>query len=131
MRLPQISHLLNKLSIPTIPHVFSNSQSLIANIKNRIYLGNAVAHTAIKYNLATDMDRDREIELSYVLTAAMLADCVTMLLPKPAFVKQCAAMGMIRIRLGNYLEIGIGSVLRSGHANGIGTGKGIGNAIGK
>jgi hypothetical protein len=61
----------------------------------------------------------------------MLTDCVTMLLPKPAFVKQCAAMGMIRIRLGNYLEIGIGSVLRSGHANGIGTGKGIGNAIGK
>jgi hypothetical protein len=33
MRLTQISYLLIKLGIPTIPHVFSDSQSLIASIK--------------------------------------------------------------------------------------------------
>jgi hypothetical protein len=32
MRLIQVSHLLNKLGIPTIPQVFSDSQSLIASI---------------------------------------------------------------------------------------------------
>jgi hypothetical protein len=34
MRPTQISHLLNMLGIPTVPHVFSDSQSLIASIKN-------------------------------------------------------------------------------------------------
>jgi hypothetical protein len=48
MRLTQISHLLNELGIPTIPHVFSDSQSLIASIKTRIYRGTAVAHIATK-----------------------------------------------------------------------------------
>ena len=46
MRLTQISHLLNELSILTIRHVFCDSQSLIASIKNRIYRGTAVAHIA-------------------------------------------------------------------------------------
>jgi hypothetical protein len=34
MRLTHISHRLNELGIPTIPHVFSDSQSMIASIKN-------------------------------------------------------------------------------------------------
>jgi len=121
MRLTQISHLLNELGILTIPHVFSDSQSLIASIKNRIYRGTAVAHIATKYYLAADMVRDGEINLSYVLTTKMLANCFTKPLPKPAFLKQCAAMGMIGIGIGN------------GHGNGIGIGigKGIGNAVGK
>jgi hypothetical protein len=125
MRLTQISHLLNELGIPTIPRVFSDSQSLIASIKNRIYRGTAVAHIATKYYLAADMGRDREINLSYVPTAETLADCFTKPLPKPAFLKQCAAMGMIGIGLGN----GLGN----GHGNGIGIGNvhGIGNAVGK
>jgi len=63
-RLTQISHLLNELGIPTIPHVSSDSQSLIVSIKNRIYRVTAVAHNATKYYLAADMARDREIELS-------------------------------------------------------------------
>jgi len=33
IRLTQISHLLKKLGIPTIPHVFYNSQSMIASIE--------------------------------------------------------------------------------------------------
>jgi hypothetical protein len=115
MRLTQISHLLNELGILTIPQVFSDSQSLIASNKNRIYCGTAVAQIVTKYYLAADMARDGEIDLSYVPTAEMLADCVTKPLPKPAFLKQCAAMGMIGIGLGN----------------GIGIGKGIGNAVGK
>jgi hypothetical protein len=133
---------LNELGIPTIPHVFSDSQSLIASIKNRIYRGTAVAHIATKYYLAADMARDGEIDLSYVPTAEMLADCFTKPLPKPAFLKQCAAMGMIGNGLGNGLGIGIGNGLGNGlgtignglgngHGNGIGTGKGIGNAVGK
>jgi hypothetical protein len=69
MRLTQISHLLKELGIPTIPYVFSDSQSLIASIKNRIYRGTAVAHIATKYYLAADMARDRVIDLSYVPTA--------------------------------------------------------------
>ena len=119
MRLTQIAHLLNELGIPTIPYVFSDSQSLIVSIKNRIYRGTAVAHIATKYYLAADMARDGEIDLSYVPTAEMLADCFTKPLPKSAFLKQCAAMGMIGNGPGN------------GHGNGIGTGKGIGNAVGK
>jgi hypothetical protein len=94
MRLTQISYLLNELGIPTIPHVFSYSQSVIVSIKNRIYQGTEVAHIVTKSYLAADMARDREIDLSYVPTAELLADCFTKQLPKPAFLKQCAAMGM-------------------------------------
>jgi len=130
MRLTQILHLLNELGIPTIPHVFSDSQSLIASIKNRIYRGTAVAHIATKFYLAADMARDGEIDLSYVPTAEMLADCFTRPLPKPAFLQQCAAMGMIGIGLGNGLGIGIGNGLGNGHGNGIGTGNGIRIAVG-
>jgi hypothetical protein len=131
MRLSQISHLLNELAIPTIPHVFSDSHSLIATIKNRIYRGTEVAHIATKYYLAADMARDGKIDLSYVPTAEMLADCFTKPMPKPAFLKQCAEMGMIRIGLGNGLGIGIGNGIKNGlgncHGNGIGTRNGIGN----
>jgi hypothetical protein len=88
MRLIQVSHLLNELRIPTIPHVLSQSQSLIATIKNRIDHGTAVLHIPTKYYLAAYMARDGEIDLSYVLTTEMLADCFTMPLPKPAFLKQ-------------------------------------------
>jgi hypothetical protein len=55
MKLSQISHLLNELAIPTIPHVFSDSHSLIATIKNRIYRGTEVVHIATKYYLAAEM----------------------------------------------------------------------------
>jgi hypothetical protein len=58
MRLTQISHLLNELGILTIPDLFSDSQSLIASIKNRIYHGTAVAHISTNYYLASDMARD-------------------------------------------------------------------------
>jgi len=128
MRITQISHLLNELGIPTITHWFSDSQSLIASIKNRIYRGTAVAHIATKDYPAADMATDGETDLSYVPTAEMLADCFTKLLPKPAFLKQCAAMVMIGIGLGN----GLGT-LGIGHGNGIeiGTRNGIGNAVGK
>ena len=142
MRLTQISHLLNELGIPTIPYVSSDSQSLIASIKNRIYRGTAVAHIATKDYLAADMARDGEIDLSYVPTPEMLADCFTKPLPKPAFLKQCGAMGMIGIGLGNGLGNGLGIGIRNGLGNGLGmlgngrgngiaTGKGIGNAVGK
>jgi hypothetical protein len=58
MRVTQISHLLSELGIPTIPHMLSDSQSLIASIKNRIYRGTAVAHIPTKYYPAADMARD-------------------------------------------------------------------------
>jgi len=130
MRLTQISHLLNKLGIPTIPHVFSDSQSLIASIKNRIYRETAVAHIATKYYLDADMARHGEIDLSYVPTAEMLADCFTNPLPKSPLLKQCAAMGMIGIGLGNGLGNGLGT-LGNCHGNSIRIGNGIGNAVGK
>jgi hypothetical protein len=95
MRLTQITHFLNELSILTIPHMFYNSQLLIASIKNRIYCGTAVAHIATKYYIAADNPRDGEIDLSYAPTAQMLAKYFTLPLPKPAFFKQCAAIGMI------------------------------------
>jgi hypothetical protein len=139
IRLTQISHLMRKLCIPNIHHMFSDSQSLILSIKNRIYCGTAVAHIVTEYNLAADMARDGEIDLSYVPTAEMLANCFTKPLPKPTFLKQCAAMGMIGIRLGNGLgnglrmgiSNGIGNELGHGHGNSMGTGQGIGNAVGK
>jgi len=64
MTLTQISHLLDELSIRSIPHVFSTSQLLIASTKNRIDPRTAVAHIPIKYYLAADMARDGEIDLS-------------------------------------------------------------------
>jgi hypothetical protein len=140
MRLTQITHLLNELGILTIPHVFPDSQSLIASIKNRLYRGTAVAHIATKYYLAADMARDREMDLSYVPTAAMLANCFTKPLPKLVILKQGAAIGMIGNGLGNGLGIGIGTGLGYGlgklgngygNGNGIGNGQGIGNAVGK
>jgi hypothetical protein len=108
MRSTLILHLLYELGNPIIPQVFSDSQFLIASIKNRIYRGTAVAHIATKYYLAADMGGDREIDLSDVPTAEMLTDCFTKPLPKPAFLKKCAAMGMIGIGLGN----GLGNVVR-------------------
>jgi hypothetical protein len=45
----------------------------VASIKDRIYHSTAVAHITIKYNLAADMARDEEIDLSYVPTAEMIA----------------------------------------------------------
>ena len=140
MRLTQISHLLNKLGIPTIPHVFSDSQSLIASIKNSIYCRTTVPHIVTRYYLAADMARNGEIDLSYIPTAEMLTECFTKPLLKPAVLKQCAVIGMIRIGLGNGFGIGIRNglgnsldVLRNGRGNGIGIGSGnaIGNPIGK
>jgi hypothetical protein len=77
------------------------------------------------------MASDGEINLSYVPTAEMLADCFTNQLPKPAVLKQSAAMRMIRIGFGNDLRIGIGNGLGNGHGNGIGTRNANGNAVGK
>jgi hypothetical protein len=82
------------------------------------------------------MARDGEIDLSNVPTPEMLADCFTKPLPNPAFLKQCAAMGMIGIEIRNGLGNGLdmhGNGYGNGHGNGIGIrhGNGIGNAVGK
>jgi hypothetical protein len=87
MRDTQIPHLLNESSIPAVLHVFSNPQSLIMAIKNRIYHGTAVAHSATKYDHAMDMARDWQIYWSYLLTAEMLTNCSTKPRPKLAFLK--------------------------------------------
>ena len=113
--------------------MLSDSRSLIASVKNRIYRGTAVAHIVAKYYLAADMARDGETDLSYIPTAEMLADCFTKPLPKPAFFKQCAAIGMIEIGLGKSFATGLGNGLGNGIGTGndMGTGKGIGNAVRK
>jgi len=139
--LTRISHHLNELGIPTIPHVFSNSQSLIASIENRIYHRTAVALIANKYYLAVDMPTDGEVKSSYVPTGEMLVDCCTNSRPKPANLKQFAAMGMIGIGLGNGLRINLTNRhknditigLGNGHANhiGIGSGNVIENGVGR
>jgi hypothetical protein len=134
MRLTQVSHLFNNLGIPTFPHVFSDSQSHIARIKNRIYHGAAVAYIPTKYYHAADIPRDGEVDLSYIPTAEILADCFTMPLPKPSILKQYAAMGIIGITIGNGLGKGHGTIrnrLGNVHRNGIGNGKHIGNAVTK
>jgi len=59
----------------------------------------------------------------------MLTDCCTKLLPKPAFWKQYAAMGVIRNELGNSIGKGL-STLVTGYGNGIAPGNGIWNAVG-
>jgi len=97
MRLTQISHILNGIGFPTLRPLFSDSQSVIPSIKHRIYCRTAVAHVATNNYLAADMARDGEIALSYIPTAEMLADWFTKPLPKPAFFKLCAPMGMIQI----------------------------------
>ena len=114
MRLTQISHLLIELGILTILHVFSDSQLLIPRIKNRIYLATAVAHIATMYYPTTDMARVGQIDMNYVPTAEMLADCFKRPLPKPAFLKQCVAMGMIGIGFGNGLGIELGNNIGNG-----------------
>jgi hypothetical protein len=57
------------------------------------------------------MDRDGESDFGYVATVEMLADYFTKSLPKPASFKQCAAMGMIGIGLGNRLGNGLGNAI--------------------
>jgi hypothetical protein len=134
MRLTQVSHLFNNLGIPTFPHVFSDSQSQIARIENRIYHGTAVAYIPTKYYHAADIPRDGEVDLSYIPTADILADYFTMTLPKPSILKQYAAMGIIGITIENGLGNGhgtIGNRLGNVHRNGIGPGKHIGNAVTK
>jgi hypothetical protein len=132
MKLTQISHLFNELGIPMSPNVFSHSPSLIASVMNKIYPGTAVAHITSKYYLAADMSRDGEIDLSYVRTAEMLADCLTKPLPKPTCLKQCAVMRMIGIRLVNGLRMGLGTLVnRRGNGIRMRNGRGIGNATGK
>jgi hypothetical protein len=81
--------------------------------------------------LAADSASDGEIDLSYVPTTEILADCFTKPLPKPSFQKQCTSMRMIVNGLGNVFGIGI----RNGHGNGLGTfgnarGNGLGNENG-
>ena len=96
-----------------------------------------MAHIATKYYVAADMARDGEIDLSYIPTADMLADCLTNPLWKPAFLKQFAAVGLIRIGLANGLAngldivfgIGRGNCLWNGHQHGMGTGNGIRNGV--
>jgi hypothetical protein len=128
-RVTQISHLLTELGIPTISHMFSNSQDpLFASMQIRMYCRTAVAHIATKYYRAPDMAREGEINVSNVPKAEMLADCLTKPLLKPIYMKECAAMGMIRIglenSLGNHLNIP-----RRGHGTSIGivNRQGIGN----
>jgi hypothetical protein len=87
--------------------MFSDLQSIISSIKNRVYCGTVVAHIATEYYLAADMARDREMDLGNVPTAEMLADCFTKPLLMPAFVKQFAAKGTITIELWNDLENGL------------------------
>jgi hypothetical protein len=123
MRLTQISHLLHELGISTLPHLFSDLQSLIVSINNSIYRRTPAAHNATKYYLAADMARDGEIDLSYLPTTEMLTDCFTKPLSQPAILKKIAAMGMIGIGLGNSLENCLGNGL------GIGIGKGHGNGL--
>jgi hypothetical protein len=81
--------------------------------------------------VAADSASNGEIDLSYVPTTEILADCFTKPLPKPSFQKQCTSMRMIVNRLGNVFGIGI----RNGHGNGLGTfgnarGNGLGNENG-
>jgi len=132
MRLTQISHVLNKLGIPTISQVFSNSQSPIAIIKNRIYRGTALAHIVTKYHVAADMTRNEEIDLSYIQTAKMLTDWFTKPLPKHTCPKRCAVMRIIGIALRNALgTFGNGLGNGYGYFIGIGNRTGIENAFGK
>ena len=51
MRLTQFLHHLNELCIPTIPQIYSYSQSPIPSMKNRIYRGTAVAHIPTNHYL--------------------------------------------------------------------------------
>jgi hypothetical protein len=67
------------------------------------------------------MARDGEIDVSYVPTTEMFTDCFTNPLPKPTFLKQCGAMAIIGIGIGNVLGIGIGNCLGNGHGNGNGS----------
>jgi hypothetical protein len=77
------------------------------------------------------MARDGEIDLSYVPTAEILVICFPKPLPKSAFLKLCAAMGMIVIGLRNGQGNGLWIGIRIGLGNGLGTlGNGRGNGIG-
>jgi len=108
MTLNQFSHLLNDLSILTIPYMLTDTQPLIATIMNTIYCRTAVAHIVMKYILAADVERDGEIDLSYIPTVEMLADCFPKPLPKPAILKPCPAMEMIWMQLENVHVNGLG-----------------------
>jgi hypothetical protein len=101
-------------------------------MKKRICCGTAVGHSPTKYYRAAEMARDGEIDLSYVPTAEMLADCFTKPLTTPAVLKQSALMAMIGIEVGNGLGHGLGNGFGNDLGNGLGygVGNGVGNGLG-
>jgi hypothetical protein len=60
------------------------------------------------------MARDREIDLSYIPTAEMLANCFTKPQLEQHCLKEFVAMEMISFRLPNGLGIGIGNGVGNG-----------------
>jgi len=98
MRLTQIIHLMEELGIDCKPKILTDSQSMLASIKGRIYRGTAVVHIATKYHLAADMVRDGEVEMEYIPSDEMIADMLTKELPKPSFLKQCMSDLVQRFR---------------------------------
>jgi len=101
MRLTQIIHLMEELGIDCKPKILTDSQSMLASIKGRIYRGTAVIRMATKYHLAADMVRDGEVEMEYISSDEMIADMFTKELLKPSLLKQCMSMGMIGIGSGS------------------------------
>jgi hypothetical protein len=75
------------------------------------------------------MARDGVIDLSYVLTAQMIADGFKKQLTKLRFLKQCAGMVTIGIGARNSLCHGSGYPLGNGLGNGLRNGLGIGRCM--
>jgi hypothetical protein len=65
IRLTTISHLLILVGVTTIPHMISDSQSLIPSLQNRIYHGTSVGHIVTNNYVAAEIARDQDIDLSY------------------------------------------------------------------
>jgi RNase P subunit RPR2 len=90
--------LMEEIGIDIRPMVYTDSQSMLASVKNRIYRGTEVAHIATKFHLAADMVRENQFDMEYIATTEMLADALTKALAKRAkraFLEHCRGMGLI------------------------------------
>lgn len=95
MRITHLMHLMEEIGIEIKPVVYTDSQSMLASVKNRIFRGTEVAHIATKFHLAADMVRENRVGMEYIPTTEMVADALTKALPKPAFLEHCRGMGLI------------------------------------
>jgi hypothetical protein len=71
------------------PMVDTDSETMLACVKNHIYHGPEVAHIPTKFHLAADIVCENQFHMEFMATTEMHSDLLTMVLAKMAFLELC------------------------------------------